>query len=153
MSHYSNEGNEMKLKLILSSILLSVILMGCVGRESFSHGFRASDDDIAQVPVGSSIEQVELVFGTPSTISNSGDLPIWYYISQEAESDLFTARKVTDQRVLAITMDNNQRVANIANYGLKDGKLFDFVSKTTPTGGTNATLLQRVFSVEALRNG
>lgn len=133
--------------------LICLIVMGCGARETFNHGFRASEDDIAQVPIGSSVEQVRLVFGSPSTVSETGDNPIWYYISQKSQSDLFVPRKVVDQRVLAITIDENERVSNIADYGLKDGKLFDFVSKTTPTGGTDMTLLQRVFSIEALRNG
>lgn len=142
-----------KLQAVFMVLILTGLLSGCAGRETFSHGFRASDEDIAQVPVGSSIEQVELVFGTPSTTSVAEDNPIWYYISQKSQSDLISPRKVIDQRVLAVTFDEEQRVKNIANYGLKDGKLFDFVTKTTPTGGTNMTLLQRLFSIEAIQNG
>jgi len=142
----------MRLRAVISFICIGFVLLGCVGRESFSHGFRATDEDIAQVPVGSSAQQVELVFGSPSTVSISGSNPIWYYITQESESDLFNTRKVTDQRVLAVTFDDSERVSNIANYGLQDGQIFDFVSKTTPTGGQNATFLQRIFSVDALSN-
>ena len=28
----------------------------------------------------------------------------------------------------------NARVRNIANYGLQDGRVFDFVTRTTPSG-------------------
>lgn len=33
---------------------------------------------------------------------------------------------------------------HIANYGLKDGKLFDFVSRTTPTSGKDQTFLGQI---------
>ena len=32
----------------------------------------------------------------------------------------------------------------LANYGLKDGKVFDFVSQTTPTGGKEFAYLSGV---------
>ena len=44
-------------------------------------------------------------------------------------------QRVVDQRVVAIYFDKGRRVERLANYGLKDGKVFDFVSRTTPTGG------------------
>ena len=50
--------------------------------------------------------------------------------------------KVVDQHVLAIYFDKNGKVERIANYGLKDGKVFDFVSRTTPTGGAEPILPQ-----------
>ena len=33
----------------------------------------------------------------------------------------------------------------LANYGLKDGKVFDFVSQTTPTGGQERNYARRHF--------
>jgi len=37
-------------------------------------------------------------------------------------------------------------VKQVANYGMKDGKVFDFVSRTTPTGGRDSNFLQQVFA-------
>jgi outer membrane protein assembly factor BamE (lipoprotein component of BamABCDE complex) len=51
-----------------------------------------------------------------------------------------------DQHVVAIYFDDKQKVARIANYGMKDGKIFDFVSQTTPTGGLDRSFLQQVFA-------
>ena len=50
-------------------------------------------------------------------------------------------QKVVDQRVIAVYFDKDRRVRRLANYGLKDGKIFDFVSQTTPTGGKERNLL------------
>ena len=50
-------------------------------------------------------------------------------------------QKVIDQRVVAVYFDKDRRVARLANYGLKDGKIFDFVAATTPTGGQELSYL------------
>ena len=49
--------------------------------------------------------------------------------------------EVVDQRVVAVYFDKDRRVERLANYGLKDGKVFDFVSQTTPTGGQELSYL------------
>ena len=52
---------------------------------------------------------------------------------------------MVDQRVLAVYFDPERRVTRIANYGLKDGKVFDFISRTTPTGGEELSFLTQIF--------
>ncbi len=44
-------------------------------------------------------------------------------------------QEVVDQRVIAVYFDQNRKVSRLANYGLKDGKVFDYVTQTTATGG------------------
>ena len=80
-------------------------------------------------------EKVLSVLGTPSTTSTVGG-DAWYYVSQKVEQKLeFMKPQVTDQRVLAVYFSKQKKVEKIANYGLEDGKVFDFISRTTPTGG------------------
>ena len=47
---------------------------------------------------------------------------------------MFLNARIIDQRVLAIYFDSRDRVVQIADYGLQDGQIFDFVTMTTPTG-------------------
>jgi outer membrane protein assembly factor BamE (lipoprotein component of BamABCDE complex) len=54
---------------------------------------------------------------------------------------------VKDQRVVAVYFDKNRKVVRLADYGLKDGKIFDFVSRTTQTGGEEFSYLKGVFNV------
>ena len=54
--------------------------------------------------------------------------------------------KVIDQRVVAVYFDKKETVARLANYGLKDGVVFDFISRTTPTGGIDQNFLQQVLA-------
>ncbi len=53
---------------------------------------------------------------------------------------------ITDQRVVAIYFDRDRRVQRVANYGIKDGKIFDFVSRTTPTAGSDGNLIKALFT-------
>ncbi len=69
----------------------------------------------------------------------------FYYISQRAERTVaFLPQTVVDQRVVAVYFDRNKRVERLANYGMKDGKVFDFISRTTPTSGREVNYLAGV---------
>ena len=52
--------------------------------------------------------------------------------------------RITDQRVIAIYFDRNRRVERLAYYGMKDGKIFDFISRTTPTAGSDYNMLSNI---------
>ena len=109
-------------------------------------GYVPTPGALDQIPVGSSQEQVLLVLGTPSTVATV-DGEVFYYISQKTKKVMFMRPEVIEQRVLAIYFDpKDKRVTRIADYGLKDGKVFDFVSRTTPTGGTELSILGQIFT-------
>ena len=114
--------------------------------ETMQHGYVVSPEALQQVPVGSSRDQVIIALGSPSTTETFGN-EVFYYISQTRNRPAkFMPDKVVDQHVVAIYFDEKHTVTRIANYGLKDGKIFDFVSKTTPTGGLDRSFLQQVFA-------
>lgn len=120
------------------------LLAGCSAQEELTHGYVISDATIAQVQVGSSKEQVLLVLGTPSTTSTIGG-ETFYYISQRRQRmAAFLNSSVTDQRVVSVYFDDKGLVSQIANYGLQDGKVFDFISRTTRTGGADYGLLTQI---------
>ena len=119
---------------------------GCVGGISSTtqHGYVASDIALEQVPVGSSKDQVLIALGSPSTTANFGG-ETYYYISQtRRQSVAFMPERVVDQRVLAVYFNNKDEVTRIADYGLKDGKVFDFVSRTTPTASKDESFVSQV---------
>lgn len=109
-------------------------------------GYVPNPGALEQVPIGSSQEQVLLVLGTPSTVATV-DGEVFYYISQKAKKVMFLRPEIIDQRVLAVYFDpKDKRVTRIADYGLKDGKVFDFVSRSTPTGGSEMSVLGQIFN-------
>jgi len=138
-----------------SVLVVAAALSGCntskmVGDlnpgETLNQGYIIDQDTLDQVPVGSSREQVLLALGTPSTTATF-DNEVFYYISQtRRRSVAFENPKLVDQKVLAIYFGSDNRVSRIANYGLKDGKVFDFVSRTTPTGGKDQNFLSQIIS-------
>jgi outer membrane protein assembly factor BamE (lipoprotein component of BamABCDE complex) len=121
-------------------------LAGCTS-ESFQKGYILPNGALEQIPIGASQDQVLIVMGTPSTVATlSGE--VFYYISQRAERPVaFMPQKVTDQRVIAIYFDKNRLVQRIANYGLQDGRIFDFISRTTPTSGQEMSYLAPLFKL------
>ena len=46
--------------------------------------------------------------------------------------------------MLAVYFNGQRKVERIANYGLQDGKVFDFISRSTVTGGEEANLLRQI---------
>lgn len=131
----------------LAMIALSgtLLLSGCTTEQVFSNGPQIEAEQLALVPVGSSRDQVLLALGTPST-TGTFDNEVFYYISQKRQRRLaYQKLKLVDQRVVAIYFDSEDVVERVADYGLQDGKVFDFISRTTPTGGKDVTFLQRLF--------
>jgi outer membrane protein assembly factor BamE (lipoprotein component of BamABCDE complex) len=128
---------------------LALSLAGCFG-ETFQRGYVLPEGALEQIRLGASQEQVLIVLGTPSTVATvSGEA--FYYISQRAERTVsFLPTKVTDQRVVAIYFDKDRRVARVAAYGMKDGQVFDFISRTTPTAGSDVNFVKAMF--DALSN-
>jgi outer membrane protein assembly factor BamE (lipoprotein component of BamABCDE complex) len=131
---------------IAVTVAFCVLLGGCFS-ETYQRGYIVPEGALEQLPIGSTQEQVLIVLGTPSTVATvSGEA--FYYISQRAERSIgFMPQRVVDQRVVAVYFDRNRRVERLANYGLKDGKVFDFVSRATPTGGKDVAYLNALFKI------
>ena len=91
-----------------------------------------------------SADQVLQTLGTPSTVSTVGNKN-WYYISQTSRRTLqFMGEQVVDQRVTAVYFDKSLKVERVALYGLQDGKVFDFISRTTPAGGEEQSFVGQI---------
>src|SRR5580698_8676593 len=129
---------------IAAAMALGLPLAGCFS-ETYQKGYIIPDGALEQIPIGASQEQVLIVLGTPSTVATvSGEA--FYYISQRAERSIsFMPAAITDQRVVAVYFDRDRRVQRVANYGIKDGKVFDFVSRTTPTAGSDINFVKALF--------
>ena len=127
-----------------ATLALALLLGGCFG-ETFQRGYVLPDGALEQIPIGATQEQVLIVMGTPSTVATvSGE--VFYYISQRTERKVaFMQQEVVDQRVVAVYFDKGRRVERLANYGLRDGKIFDYVSRTTPSGGQEFSYLTNIF--------
>ena len=127
-------------------VCAGLTLSGCLGYDGdFDRGYQVDQDTLSQVKVGATTKPEALaLLGTPSTTSTVGG-DAWYYIGQSMKHTLqFMPVQMTDQHVLAVYFNKDGKVDRIANYGMQDGKVFDFVSRTTPTGGTEPDFLKNM---------
>lgn len=123
--------------------MLVVGLSACTS-ETFVHGQRITEEQMQQAPVGASREQVELALGTPSTVGVTSN-EVFYYISQTEQQPVrFLNARTTDRRIVAVYFDSEGRVRDIAEYGLKDGQVFDYQARKTPTTGEDLGFVSQV---------
>jgi outer membrane protein assembly factor BamE (lipoprotein component of BamABCDE complex) len=140
-------GPGLRRGALMSSVVLvagALVLSAC-GGHVIRQGHQFQDEDLNQVREGMSKEQVTLALGTPDTQSAVGG-GAYYYVSTTALQPMaFLAPEVTDRRVVAVYFDNKDRVEKIANYGLKDGKVFDFIRRETPVYTRDQGMLKEIF--------
>ena len=134
------------MRALAAIALVCAALGGCTG-EQFQKGYILPPGALEQIPIGASQDQVLIVMGTPSTVATlNGE--VFYYISQRSERPVaFMNQRLVDQRVIAIYFDKNRQVQRLANYGMQDGRIFDFISRTTPTSGQELSYLTPLFKL------
>ncbi|OLP56943.1 hypothetical protein BJF92_11945 [Rhizobium rhizosphaerae] len=136
---------------LVALMLATAALGGCSATadslgQTYTQGYIVDQQTLALVPVGSSREQVLLSLGTPSTTATF-DNEVFYYISQKRHrAAAFMNSKIIDQSILAVYFDDKGTVAKLAHYTLQDGRVFDMITRTTPTGGKDMTFLGQILS-------
>jgi outer membrane protein assembly factor BamE (lipoprotein component of BamABCDE complex) len=129
----------------IAGFTLSACQSANVG-EVLHQGYVVDQETLNLVPVGSSREQVLLSLGTPSTTATF-DNEVFYYISQTRKRPVaFMKPKLIDQSILAVYFDKEGTVSQLAHYTLKDGKVFDMLTRTTPTGGKETSFLGQLLT-------
>ena len=130
---------------LAAAAFLGLGAAACTMGEEFHRGYLLDERAVNQVQPGWGAEQVLQTLGTPSTVSTVGNKS-WYYISQRSRRRVaFLGDSVVDQRVTAVYFNNNLKVERVALYGLQDGKIFDFISRSTPAGGGDLNFVSQLF--------
>lgn len=127
----------------LSAVVFVGLLTAC-GGQVVTHGHIFTEEDLRQVREGMTREQVILALGTPDTKSAVG-AETFYYISSTEKTVMFMPPQTTDRRVVAVYFNKSGAVQRIAHYGLQDGKIIDFVTRETPSHGSETGLLKELF--------
>ena len=132
-------------RLLAAAIGCVLPLLGC-SEQITKHGHQFRESDMQQVQPGMGQEQVKVSLGTPTTTSTTGSGEAYYYISSTASKTAFLLPTETDRQVVAVYFTPTGTVDHVANYGLKDGKVFDTVSRTTPSpGAQDEGILKQLF--------
>jgi outer membrane protein assembly factor BamE (lipoprotein component of BamABCDE complex) len=141
-----NDALRVALGLAVGGALAAaaVSLGGCA-ETVIKHGHQFQDSDLKQVSPGMSQEQVKTALGTPTTTAAVGTGSAFYYISSIQTQTAFFSPKEKDRKVLAIYFTPLGSVDKVAQYGLKDGKVFDYVTQETPSHAKDESILKALF--------
>jgi len=132
--------------VFLAMLMATATLSGCATSEVIQNGYVVDQQTLALVPPGSSKEQVYLSLGTPSATATF-DTEVFYYISQKRRRAVaFMKPSLQEQTVLAVYFNKDSEVDRLAHYSLKDGRVVDMLTRTTPTGGVEKTFLMRLLT-------
>lgn len=124
--------------------LLGLVLTACAETVT-KHGHQFQDNDLQQISSGMSQEQVKTTLGTPTTTASVGSGSAYYYISSTQGQTSFFKPVEKDRKVLAVYFNPRGSVDRVAQYGLKDGKVFDYVKQQTPSQGRDEGILKALF--------
>ena len=144
-------ASTLRLSVLHRSSVLAVVcafplaLMACSTTVT-KHGTQLNEQDVGQVSQGMTQDQVRQVLGTPATTAAVGRGNAYYYISSTMQQTAFFKPTETDRQVVAIYFVQGGTVERVANYGMKDGKVFDMISRTTPSANSNdQSIVQQLF--------
>ena len=124
--------------------VVAILCTGCAETVT-KHGHLFQENDLAQISPGMSAEQVKTSLGTPTTTASVGTGTAYYYISSVEAQTAFFASKEKDRRVVAVYFSPHGSVDHVAQYGLKDGKVFDYVKNETPSMAKDEGILKALF--------
>lgn len=140
-------NSDMK-KSVRSGLILvgtAALIAGCsVGAVTTNHGHLLSNEELQQIQPGMGKEQVRMALGTPDTTSTVGG-GAYYYIASKTEAGPFIDPTVKERRVAAVYFNEVGTVTRVANYGLQDGKVIDFITRKTPSHGNDDSILKQLF--------
>ena len=118
---------------------------GCAEQVT-THGHLFRENDVQTVQPGMGQDQVKMSLGSPTTTTTSGTGNVYYYISSTTKQAAFFKPTETDRQVMAVYFTSSGAVDHVANYGMKDGKVFDYITSTTPApGAKDEGLLKQLF--------
>ncbi len=122
-----------------------VVLAGCTPVIS-QRGYLQDLDAEAGVAIGTDNKTtIEQKLGDPSVQAAFG-ADAWYYVSSVEKRVAFFTPTIEERRVLAVYFDKDGKVVDLKHYGLEDGHVVAFETRTTPTRGREMTFLQQLFN-------
>ena len=126
-------------------LLVALAIAGC-STTTLKHGQHYTNAELQQIQPGMSQDEVRMALGSPATTSTVNSGTAYYYISSTAKQTAFLDPKEVDRRVVAVYFSPVGSVERIAHYGMKDGKVFDFVNRSTPAATqADDTFLKMLF--------
>ena len=111
-----------------------------------THGYVADTDKKPQEvnPDSDTKATVLSRLGNPS-IRSTFDENTWFYISSVRETMAYLEPKVEERTITAISFNEDGQVAQVAEYGIEDGRYVTYSDNKTPTRGRELSVLEQIF--------
>ncbi len=135
-------GRVMSAKYAMIGLLVAA-LAACAPMVR-KHGYAPGDEELAQLAVGvDGRDAVYEMFGAPSVagVLEGGDL---YYVESYIRRYGIKKPEVIERTVLAISFDDQDRVANIERFTLADGKIVPISRRVTSSSVEGKSFLRQL---------
>ena len=126
-------------------VALGALVLTACSETVTVRGHQFQETDIQRVSKGMGQDQVRAALGSPTTTAAVGTGSAYYYISSTEGQAAFFKPTERDRKVLAVYFTQMGSVERVAQYGLKDGKVFDYVKNETPNAARDEGMLKKLF--------
>ncbi len=138
---------SLRMPLVYCGLALTgaAMLSGCA-RDIEHRGYQARSQDIQNLRIGMTKDEVRSTLGSPSTTATvqfQGDS--FYYISSRVKTSAFLDNEELDRQILAVRFDQYSQVQSFGQYTLQDGQVIDMNTRETPGRGRELTILEQMF--------
>ncbi len=128
-----------------AALALGGVALGACSPTVSYQGFQAVDQKPQDIKAGVDTRSTVLSkLGSP-TATSTFNKDIWFYISQLRNQTSFFDPKTIHRDVVAIAFDpSTEQVKSVHTYTLKDGRVFAYNRRETPTRGREMTFLEQM---------
>lgn len=133
-------------KTVAAALCLSAVGLTACNPTLRTHGYVATEADKPQeIEPGADTKATVIArLGNPST-TGTFEQETWYYMSAVRQR-LAYLRPITEERqITAIVFNDDGQVQAVAEYGLEDGRIVNFIGRETPTRGRQLSVLEQIF--------
>jgi outer membrane protein assembly factor BamE (lipoprotein component of BamABCDE complex) len=134
----------MKFAAISAFILAGAVALIACAPVISQRGYLPDPTAEASIKTGNDTKtSVQERLGYASTTATFGN-DSWYYISATEKQVAFFNPTVLKRQITAVYFDKQNKVTGVRHYGLRDGHLIAFETRTTPARGRETTFLQEL---------
>ncbi|OYU19946.1 MAG: cell envelope protein SmpA [Rhodobacteraceae bacterium PARR1] len=127
-----------------NAALVAVLIAAACTPVYRNHGYIPAEDELSQVAVGQDTkETVATTVGRPSVeglLNDNG----WFYVQSRFKTIGPRQPQEIERQVVAITFDDQDRVANVERFGLEKGEVVAISRRITSTSIKQIGLIQQL---------
>ena len=109
-----------------------------------NHGYVPTDQELAQIQIGTERDKVQEVLGRPSA-EGMLNADAWYYVQGRWKLTGINAPREIDREVVAISFDPGGRVTNIERFGVENGRVVVLSRRVTTTNIQGSSAVKQIF--------